>query len=149
MLQEVLGSFRAMVDQLNPLSKGNVTLYFVWLTLYIVTATAVWRAERRWLRGICFLLNQVFSVGVLISLLNVVVPAIFFWAESLAAAAAAFVGTAFLCRKRKKAPDATPDTAISPDATQPALTAPAPAPVVLPRVLPPPTHRAAGGATPG
>jgi hypothetical protein len=145
--QEVLGSFRAMVDQLNPLSKGNVTLYFVWLTLYIVTATAVWRAERRWVRGICFVLNQVFSVGILISLLNVVVPAIYFWMESIATALVAFVCTAFLCRRRKKAPDATPDSVIAPDATKPAL--PAPAPMVLPRVLPPPSHRPAGGTPTG
>lgn len=148
MFQELLGSFRAMVDQLNPLSKGNVTLYFVWLSLYVITATAVWRADRRWVRGICFVLNQVFSVGVLISLLNVVVPAIYFWVESIATAVVAFACTAFLCRRRKKpAPDATPETALPPDPTD-ARRLPAPPlapPLVLPRVLPPPSRRGGGG----
>lgn len=60
-------AFTSLVDQLNPFSLGNLIFYFTWLTLYTFSLVAVWRSHRSWVRFICLVLNQVLSIGVLIS----------------------------------------------------------------------------------
>ncbi|MEA2779405.1 MAG: hypothetical protein QOK29_949 [Rhodospirillaceae bacterium] len=54
-------------DQLNPFSLGNIIVYFTWLVVYSFTLVAVWRSPKAWVRLCCLLVNQLFSVGVLIS----------------------------------------------------------------------------------
>jgi len=76
---DMLGFMRGFVDQLNPLSDRNVTLFFIWLNVYFFTAMTVWRAEKRWVRLLSLIANQLFSAGLLVSYLNIVVPAIAYW----------------------------------------------------------------------
>jgi hypothetical protein len=60
-------AFTSVVDQLNPFSLGNLIFYFTWLVLYTFSLVAVWRSHRSWVRFVCLVLNQILSVGVLIS----------------------------------------------------------------------------------
>jgi hypothetical protein len=89
-----LGSRIGIVfDQLNPYNTGNLVLYFTWLVVYTYTAIAVWRSQRPWFRGICFLVNQLFSVGILMSWTLTGLLAYSYWRESLATLG----GTLLLC----------------------------------------------------
>ncbi len=87
-MEQLLNEFRSIVDTVNPYSSGNVTLYFVWLVSYTFTAMAIWRSQRRWVRLCCFLLNQIFAVGVVISWTIVLILAYEYWIHSLVVLAA-------------------------------------------------------------
>lgn len=80
----ILDFTRGFVDQLNPLSERNVTLFFIWLNVYFFTAMTIWRAEKRWVRLLSLIVNQLFSAGLLVSYLNIVVPAAVYWKEAAA-----------------------------------------------------------------
>ncbi|MGH7003777.1 MAG: hypothetical protein ACREIP_07500, partial [Alphaproteobacteria bacterium] len=82
-IRNVGSTLRGIVDQINPLSETNITLYFIWLVIIVLTGVAVWRAERRWLRGILYLVHQTFTIGVVINWITVVVVAYHYWRESL------------------------------------------------------------------
>ena len=100
-----LGStLRGIVDQINPLSETNITLYFIWLVIIVTTGVAVWRAERRWVRGVLYLVHQTVTIGVVINWITVVVVAYHFWEASLVIAAFCFVSTFWICRRRKPRP---------------------------------------------
>ena len=53
-----------LVDQLNPLSDGNVVLYFITVFVYVYTFIAVWLARHAAWRLFCLVFNRVFSFGV-------------------------------------------------------------------------------------
>ena len=59
--------YHSVVDPLDPFNRGNIVLYFTWIVVYTFTGVAVWRSERSWLRFVCFVINQLFSIGILIS----------------------------------------------------------------------------------
>lgn len=83
-MEQLLNEFGSIVDTMNPYSSGNVALYFAWLVLYAFTAMAIWRSQNRWVRLLCFLFNQVFAVGVVISWTIVLILAYEYWIHSLA-----------------------------------------------------------------
>lgn len=93
-------AFTSLVDQLNPFSLGNLIFYFTWLTLYTFSLVAVWRCHRSWVRLICLVLNQILSVGVLMSYSLTLLLAYNYWLPS----ALIFLGVAsmtfFLFRRR-------------------------------------------------
>jgi hypothetical protein len=95
------GTLRGIVDQINPLSETNVTLFFIWLAVFTLTGVAVWRAKRRWLRGVLYLVHQVFTIGIVINWLTVVIVAINFWWQACLVAATCACGGWWLCRERK------------------------------------------------
>src|SRR5258707_12386543 len=64
---EIGRAFTGFFDQLNPFSLGNIVYYFTWLTVYVFTLVAVWRSHHSAVRFVCFVVNQVFSIGVAIS----------------------------------------------------------------------------------
>lgn len=103
-MNDALAALRGVADQLNPLSAPNLIIFFTWLVVYLFTAMAIWRSNRRWVRLVCFVFNQLFSVGFLISVKDVVVPAVALWVESLCVALGTIVLTAWLFRTRKAAP---------------------------------------------
>jgi hypothetical protein len=74
--------FTGFFDQLNPFSQGNLAYYFSWLTIYSFTMVAVWRSQRAWVRFVCFLVNQVLSVGVAISYVLTALLAYTYWLPS-------------------------------------------------------------------
>jgi presenilin-like A22 family membrane protease len=99
-LQELYDSIRVVLEQLNPYNTGNQILYYVWLVVYTFTWVAIWRSRRPWLRFLCFVINQVFSVGILMSAFLTVTFIISFWIESLAVFVATTAISLFLFRRR-------------------------------------------------
>ena len=75
--------FTGFFDQLNPFSTGNIVYYFTWLTVYSLTLVAVWRSQRAWVRLICFVINQVLSIGVAISYVMTALLAYTYWLPSV------------------------------------------------------------------
>jgi DMSO reductase anchor subunit len=57
----------SLIDDLNPLSRGNILLYWFWLMVYSATFVAAWRARRSMTRFLCFVLNQIMGVGLFMS----------------------------------------------------------------------------------
>jgi fumarate reductase subunit C len=99
-MSDIERAFTGFFDQLNPFSLGNLVFYFVWLTVYSFTLVAVWRSGRAWARFVCFVVNQVLSVGVLISLTLTALLAYTYWLPS----ALVFLGvggtTFYMLRRR-------------------------------------------------
>jgi hypothetical protein len=81
-MNDIERAFTGFFDQLNPFSLGNLVYYFTWLIIYSFTLVAVWRSHRGWLRFICFVVNQVFSIGVLISWTLTLLLAYTYWLPS-------------------------------------------------------------------
>ncbi len=92
---------RQIAEQLNPYNTGNQVLYYGWLIVYTFTWVAIWRSTKPWLRFLCFLVNQLFSVGILLSTILTITFIISFWKESLAAFVATAAISLFLFRRRR------------------------------------------------
>jgi hypothetical protein len=103
-VREVAEFFGGFFNQFNPYNSANLTAYFGWLVIYVLTWIAVWRSSRAWVRFISFLANQIFSIGVVISWSLVVLIAVRFWVPSLIVALLTAGATLFLFRKRDRAP---------------------------------------------
>ena len=84
-MSQLATSLTNVFDQLNPYNSGNLVLYFTWLVVYTYTAIAIWRSRRPWFRFVCFLVNQLFSVGVILSWTLTGLLAYTYWRESLGA----------------------------------------------------------------
>ena len=97
----VAAYYHSVVDPLDPFNRGNIVLYFTWIVVYTFTGVAVWRSERSWFRFVCFVVNQLFSIGILISWSLTIILAYAYWQESLAAAAATAAAGLFLFRRRR------------------------------------------------
>ncbi len=81
-MDAIARAFTSLIDQLNPFSLGNLIFYFTWLTLYTFSLVAVWRSHRSWVRLICLVLNQILSVGVLMSYSLTLLLAYNYWLPS-------------------------------------------------------------------
>src|SRR5262249_43930230 len=84
-MSQLGAGFSRMLDELNPYNSGNLLLYFTWLVVYTYTAVAIWRSRRPWFRFLCFVVNQLFSVGVILSWTLTGLLAYTYWRESLGA----------------------------------------------------------------
>ena len=82
-MDEVVSSIKGVFDTLNPFNAGNLVIYFTWLVVYIFTLVDLWRSHRRIVRLICFLINQVFSIGVILSWTLTALLAYTYWIASL------------------------------------------------------------------
>jgi hypothetical protein len=81
-MPDLLRGVQDVFDQLDPFSLGNRIVYFCWLGLYSFTLVVVWRSRHSWVRFLCFLLNQILSVGVVISWSLTVLLAYTYWLPS-------------------------------------------------------------------
>ncbi len=81
-------SLTGLFDQLNPYNTGNMVLFFAWVSIFAFTMVGVWRCQTGWLRFCCFLVNQLFSVGVVVSLTVTALLAYTYWWQSIFAAVA-------------------------------------------------------------
>jgi hypothetical protein len=98
---EAVGDYyHSIVDPLNPFNRGNIVLYFAWIVTYTFTWVAVWRSERSWFRCACFVVNQVFSIGILISWSLTLILAYAYWQASLITFAVTAAISLFLFRRR-------------------------------------------------
>lgn len=99
-MNDIERAFTSFFDQLNPFSLGNLVFYFVWLTIYSFTLVAVWRSHLAWVRLVCFVVNQVLSVGVLISWSLALLLAYTYWLPS-ALDFLGIAGTTFYLLRRR------------------------------------------------
>lgn len=121
-MESVVTDIRGLVDQLNPLSRQNQILYLFWLAGYFFLMAGIWRCDRRSVRFCFLIIHQLFSAGVFISQINIVVLAIVLWAQSLAVIVVAVVLAMVIFRRRK--PTHPPDPqqpAINPTPANPAV----------------------------
>jgi len=82
-MNEIVGSIKGLFDNLNPFNTGNLVLYFAWLVVYVFTLVAIWRSNSRIIRLISFLVNQIFSVGFILSWTLTALLAYTYWIASL------------------------------------------------------------------
>ena len=99
-MYDIERAFTSFFDQLNPFSLGNLVSYFVWLTIYSFTLVAVWRSHWAWLRLVCFVVNQVLSIGVFISWSLTLLLAYTYWLPS-ALIFLGMAGTTFYLFRRR------------------------------------------------
>jgi hypothetical protein len=100
--QSIGDFYHSVVDPLNPFNRGNVALFFAWVVIYTYTWVAVWRSERSWFRFLCFVVNQIFSIGVLMSWSLTLILAYAYWHAALAAFAATGAASLFAFRRRRR-----------------------------------------------
>ena len=84
-MNEIVTGIKSIFDNLNPFNTGNLVIYFSWLVVYVFTLVAIWRSNSRLLRLLCFLVNQVFSIGVILSWTLTALLAYTYWIASLGA----------------------------------------------------------------
>ncbi len=82
-----VNTIAGVFDQLDPFNIGNLILYFAWVAIFSFTIVGLWRSHRRWVRLLCYMVNQVCSIGILVSLTITVLLAYTYWWQSLTAAA--------------------------------------------------------------
>jgi len=90
-MTEVVTSIKSIFDNLNPFNTGNLVIYFSWLVVYVFTLVAIWRSNSRLVRLLCFLVNQVFSIGVILSWTLTALLAYTYWIASLGAVVIALI----------------------------------------------------------
>jgi hypothetical protein len=90
-----------LVGRFNPNDPVNLTLFCLWLVVFIFTFTGLWRAPRRWIRLLCYVVNQAVSFGMLQA--GVVTVAILFgrWREALVASAVTLAVSCWLFADRR------------------------------------------------
>ena len=84
-MNEIVTSIKGVFDTLNPFNTGNIAIYFTWLVVYVFTLVAIWRSNSRLVRLVCFLINQLFSIGVILSWTLTALLAYTYWIASLGA----------------------------------------------------------------
>lgn len=82
-MNEVVSSIKGVFDNLNPFNTGNIVIYFSWLVVYVFTLVAIWRSNSRIIRLVSFLINQIFSIGVILSWTLTGLLAYTYWIASL------------------------------------------------------------------
>jgi len=100
-MNEVVSSIRNLFDTLNPFNAGNLVIYFTWLVVYIFTLVAIWRSNSRIVRLISFLINQLFSIGVILSWTLTALLAYTYWIASLGTIVVTLVLSWWLFRTKK------------------------------------------------
>lgn len=100
-MDSFFSGFGGFIDQINPASRNNQVLFLIWLVITVFTGTALWRCSNRWIRLVCLLINQMFSMGILLSWAQIVVPAYILWKEALVAMVLTVAVAWFLFRKRR------------------------------------------------
>lgn len=102
-MRDFVNAVTGIFDQLNPFNTGNLIIYFLWLVVFTFTVIAIWRAPRGWIRLLCYVVNQAFSVGIILSWTLTSLLAYTYWQYSLATVAATLV-VAWLVVGRSPAP---------------------------------------------
>jgi hypothetical protein len=99
-VEAILDRLGDIVEQLDPFNLGNQLIYYTWLVVYTFTWVAVWRSSRPWFRFLCFLVNQLFSIGILLSTVLTVAMAARYWQASLAVFTVTAATSLFIFRRR-------------------------------------------------
>jgi presenilin-like A22 family membrane protease len=95
-----VNALTGIFDQLNPFNVGNLVIYFAWLVVFTFTTIAIWRADRAWIRLFCYAVNQVFSIGIVLSWTLTSLLAYTYWKASIGAVVASAVVAFFVFADR-------------------------------------------------
>jgi len=101
-MNEIVSSIKGLFDNLNPFNTGNLVIYFSWLVVYVFTLVAIWRSNSRIVRLVCFLLNQIFSIGVILSWTLTALLAYTYWIASLGAIVITLICSWWVFRSKPK-----------------------------------------------
>ena len=104
-MSDAISAIRGVFDTINPFSLNNIVIYFVWLVVYTLTVMAIWRSDRRWVRLVCLILNQFFSIGIVVSYTVTLVLAVTYWKASLAVFLVTAVLGWWMFRERRRPAD--------------------------------------------
>jgi len=102
-VSDIVTALTGIFDQLNPFNIGNLVVFFAWIVVFAFTTVAVWRADNRWVRLLCYLINQVFSVGIVLSWTLTTLLAYTYWQYSLGVFAVTALVALWLFRRRPRA----------------------------------------------
>ncbi len=106
-MQTLVQTLQGAIDQLGRLGISSLVLFFIFIALYVVTATVVLFSKRAISRIACFLLNQILTAAVVLLALKDALPDTFPWKEALGMAAisacAAFALMHLLHRRSSRA----------------------------------------------
>jgi len=119
-MNEIVAGIKGLFDNLNPFNTGNLVIYFAWLVVYMFTLVAIWRSNSRIVRLGSFLVNQVFSIGVILSWTLTALLAYTYWIASLGTVAITLVLSWWLFRSP---PEADPEAEAEKVRREPALIA--------------------------
>ncbi len=97
-MNDIVSAIKGVFDNINPFNIGNLIIYFSWLVVYTFTLTAIWRSRRGFVRLLCFIANQLFSIGIILSWTLTVILAYTYWIASLGTIGATLVISWFLFR---------------------------------------------------
>ena len=90
-MNSFVNALTGVFDQLNPFNIGNLIIYFAWLVVFTFTTIAIWRAKRAWIRLFCYAVNQIFSIGIVLSWTLTSLLAFTYWKASIGAVVASAV----------------------------------------------------------
>lgn len=99
-MSEIVNAIKGIFDNLNPFNIGNLIIYFSWIVVYTFTLTAIWRSHNGFVRFLCFLANQIFSIGIILSWTLTVIIAYTYWIASLGTVAVTLIVSWYLFRAR-------------------------------------------------
>lgn len=97
-MSDIVNAIKGVFDNLNPFNIGNLIIYFSWIVVYTFTLTAIWRSHRGLVRLICFIANQIFSIGIILSWTLTVILAYTYWIASLGTIVATLIVSWYLFR---------------------------------------------------
>ena len=99
-MSEIVNAIKGIFDNLNPFNIGNLIIYFSWIVVYTFTLTAIWRSNSGFVRFLCFLANQIFSIGIILSWTLTVIIAYTYWIASLGTIVGTLIVSWYLFRTR-------------------------------------------------
>ncbi len=90
-----------LVGRFDPNNPVNLTLFFAWVVIFTATFAGVWRASQRWVRLVCYAVNQIASFGMLQAGLLTFAILLGHWRETIAAAVVTLVASCWAFRERR------------------------------------------------
>ena len=90
-----------VVSRFDPNDPVNLTLFFGWIFVFTVTFAGIWRAGRRWVRLLCYIVNQVVSFGMLQAGALTFAILLGYWRETIAAAGLTLLASCWLFGERR------------------------------------------------
>lgn len=119
-MEPIIQDIKGVFDQLNPYNTGNLILYFSWLVVFVFTVIGIWFSKKRWVRICCYLVNQVFGIGIILSITLIGIITYKYWMYAAGTVVATLLISLWIFKDRSaeenEALKTKPQTPPSPDA---------------------------------
>jgi len=102
-MNTVVAQITDVFDQLNPFNTGNLIVYFSWTMIFGFTLVGVVRARHGFTRFLCYVVNQAFSIGIILSWTLTALLAYTYWWQSLSVLAGALLIGLLVFRGERRA----------------------------------------------